>query len=423
MACADLTPPAPGRLLVPMEVRWRRASNGIGGTLPAGFGTVWTTVALDLVGFGLVFPILPLYAQRFHASPTTIGLLVASFSVAQLALSPVWGRLSDRVGRKPVLVVSLVGTCVGGLLTGLAGSLWVLFLARAVDGASGASVSVAQASVTDVAAPDQRARLLGLLGAAFGIGFVVGPALGSLAALGGPRVPFVLAGVIAGANALVATRRLPETHRFSERRRARDGAVEWRRRGLPGLLVVAFLALVAFSAFEATFSLLGQRRLGLGLASSAAVFTVIGLLIALVQVGLVHPVVRRLGEGGALRLGLVLDAVGLAVLADLHSFAVLAVAVLALTVGQGLVMPALAAMVAGRVPADRRGGVLGVQQAAGGLARVVGPVVGGATFAQLGPSAPYVVGAALALLAVGVLAAQPDRAAGGGRPRQYITLQ
>ena len=183
------------------------------------------------------------------------------------------------------------------------------------------------------------------------------------------------------------------------------------------------LALVAFSAFEATFSLLGQRRLGLGLASSAAVFTVIGLLIALVQAGLVHPVVRRLGEGGALRLGLVLDAVGLAVLADLHSFAVLALAVLALTVGQGLVMPALAAMVAGRVPADRRGGVLGVQQAAGGLARVVGPVVGGATFAQLGPSAPYLVGAGLALLAVGVLAAQPDRAAGGGRPRQYITLQ
>jgi len=185
--------------------------------------------------------------------------------------------------------------------------------------------------------------------------------------------------------------------------------VEWRRRGLPGLLVVAFLALVAFSAFEAIFSLLGQRRLGLGLASSAAVFTVIGLLIVLVQAGLVHPVVRRLGESGALRLGLVLDALGLAVLADLHSFAILAVAVVALTVGQGLVMPALAAIVAGRVPADRRGGALGVQQAAGGLARVVGPALGGATFAQLGPPAPYLMGACLALFAVGILAVQPER--------------
>jgi multidrug resistance protein len=392
---------------------WRRGSkaSGMRAPLPSGFGTIWTTVALDLVGFGLVLPILPLYAERYHASPTTIGLLVASFSVAQLALSPVWGRVSDRIGRKPVLLVSLAGTCVGGLLTGLAGSLWVLFLARALDGASGASVSVAQAAVTDVAAPDQRARLLGLLGAAFGVGFVVGPALGSLAALGGPRVPFVLAGVLAGANALVASRRLPETHPFPQSRRHRQRRGEWRRRGLPALLLVAFLTLVAFSAFEATFSLLGQRRLGLGLSSSAAVFTVIGLLIVVVQVGLVHPVVHRLGERGALRLGLVLDAVGLAILADMHSFVTLAVAVVALTIGQGLVTPTLAAIVAGRVPAERRGGALGVQQAAGGLARVVGPVVGGVTFARLSPSAPYLIGAGLALLAVGVLAAQRDRSA------------
>jgi MFS family permease len=177
-------------------------------------------------------------------------------------------------------------------------------------------------------------------------------------------------------------------------------------------MLVAFLTLVAFSAFEATFSLLGQRRLGLGLASSAAVFTVIGLLIVVVQVGLVHPVVQRLGETGALRLGLVLDAAGLAILADLHSFVILAVGLVVLTIGQGLITPTLAAIVAGRVPAERRGGALGVQQAAGGLARVVGPVIGGLAFAQLSPSAPYLIGAALALLALGVLAAQHDRSAG-----------
>jgi DHA1 family tetracycline resistance protein-like MFS transporter len=130
-----------------------------------------------------------------------------------------------------------------------------------------------------------------------------------------------------------------------------------------------------------------------------------------VQVGLVHPVVRRLGETGALRLGLVMDAVGLAVLADMHSFVILAVAVVALTIGQGLITPTLAAIVAGRVPAERRGGALGVQQAAGGLARVVGPVIGGLAFARLSPSAPYLIGAALALIAVGVLATQHDRSA------------
>lgn len=342
--------------------------------------------------------------------------------MAQLALSPLWGRLSDRVGRKPVLLVSLIGTCVGGLLTGVAGSLWLLFLARVLDGASGASVSVAQAAVTDVAPPGQRARLLGLLGAAFGVGFVVGPALGSLAALGGPRVPFILAGALAGANALVAVRRLPETHPFPAGRGDGGGSLDRRGRGLPRLLLVAFLAMVAFSAFEATFSLLGQRRLGLGLASTAAVFTVIGLLIVLVQARLVHPIVQRLGEGGALRLGLLLDAAGLALVAGVHSLLVLAPAVVALTLGQGLVMPTLPSIVAGRVPPERRGGALGVQQATSGLARVVGPAVGGAAFARIGPAAPYLMGAALALLALGVFA-RPGRADSvDGTGSMYVTV-
>src|SRR6476619_1841977 len=187
----------------------RRASRT---PLPAGFGTIWTSVAVDLVGFGIVFPLLPLYAKRFDTSATTIGALLASFSVAQLLFAPVWGRLSDRIGRKPVLVLSLAGTAAGSLLTGLAGSLAVLFLGRIVDGVSGASVSVAHASVADVAPPDERPRLFGLLGAAFGVGFVAGPAIGALAALGDARVPFFIAAAIAGVNAIVAARRLPETH-------------------------------------------------------------------------------------------------------------------------------------------------------------------------------------------------------------------
>jgi len=181
--------------------------------LPAGFATIWTTVALDLVGFGIILPILPLYAERFGASPTTVGLLLASFSVAQLLFAPVWGSVSDRIGRKPVLVLSLVGTAVGSLVTGLAGSLPLLFVGRILDGMSGASVSVAQASVADLAPPQERARLFGLLGAAFGVGFVAGPALGALAALGGARLPFLVAAGVAGVNALAAVRRPAWTER------------------------------------------------------------------------------------------------------------------------------------------------------------------------------------------------------------------
>src|SRR3954447_14668211 len=180
--------------------------------LPPGFGVIWTTVALDLIGFGILFPVLARYARDAGASPATAGLLVASFSVAQLVFSPLTGRLSDRVGRKPVIIMSLVGTALGSLLTGLAGSLWLLFLARIVDGASGASVSVAQAAVADVAAPEDGARLLGLLGAAFGAGFALGPAIGGVAALVSHRLPFFIAAGIRAVNALAAVKRLPETH-------------------------------------------------------------------------------------------------------------------------------------------------------------------------------------------------------------------
>src|SRR3954468_15610895 len=161
-------------------------------SLPPGFGAIWTTVAIDLIGFGIVFPILPRYAEDLDISPAVIGLVVASFSLAQMLMAPVMGRLSDRFGRKPVLIVSLCGTAVGSVITGLAGSVWFLLLGRIVDGASGASVSVAQAAVADVAPPTDRARLFGLLGAAFGVGFVLGPAIATFASLGGPHIPFFI---------------------------------------------------------------------------------------------------------------------------------------------------------------------------------------------------------------------------------------
>ncbi|MBV8236483.1 MAG: MFS transporter [Acidimicrobiia bacterium] len=381
-----------------------------------------------------MLPLLPLYAARFHASPATVGALFASFSVAQLIFAPLWGRVSDRIGRKPVLILSLVGTAVGTLLTGLAGSLALLFVGRIVDGVSGASVSVAHAAVADVAPPRERARLFGLLGAAFGVGFVAGPAIAGVAALVDDRLPFFVAAAIAGVNALVAIRRLPETNR---RRTGVHAAPPWTpqtgledevvvleddedhpetsapaglgRRSLPRLLLVAFVSLVAFSAFEVTFPLFGHARLGFELTSTAGLFAAIGLLLAAVQASLVHPAVRRLGETGTLRVGLLTNAAGLLILAAVHSWWLLVPALVALIVGQGLASPALTAAFAASAEsagAHRTGGVLGVQQSANGLARVVGPVVGGLLFEHVGVAAPYVVGAAL----MGVCAVLATRA-------------
>jgi multidrug resistance protein len=366
-------------------------------TRPAGFGTIWTAVALDLVGWGIVLPILPIYAERHTQDATVIGLLVASFSLMQLVFAPVLGALSDRYGRKPVLVFSLFGTAAGSLLMGLAGSIWLLFAGRIIDGISGSSISVAQAAVVDVAPVEQRARLLGLLSAAFGVGFVAGPAIGGLAALGGPKLPFLVAAVIAFVNALVAIRRLPETHTSRSRDRSAPDVASsgTRKRGLRQLVVLNLVWLSAFSAFEATFALLGQDRFGLTEASIAAVFVGIGVFHVGVQTRMVHPLVARVGESQALRAGLLSLVAGLLLVSAAHTWAVLVPAIALVTLGTGLVTPTLSSLIADRGGAERRGSTLGVAQSAGALARVVGPISGGFLFEHVGVPAPYLVGAAL----------------------------
>jgi MFS family permease len=382
--------------------------------LPPGFGTIWSTVAIDLVGFGIILPVLAIYGERFGASPTTLGLLVSSFSIAQFVFLPLLGRLSDRIGRRPVIILSLFGTAAGSFLTGGATTVWMLFLGRIVDGASGASVSVAQGAVSDVAPPEERAHLLGLLSAAFGVGFVLGPALGGLAALAGPRVPFFVAGGIAFVNALVALKRLPETYPASARAEASsavpdDTEVEVvdraRRRTLTRLALVTFIATSAFSAFEATFSLFGQERFGLNESSVSVVFIGIGLVLILVQGGMVRPANARFGPLGTLRAALTFNAVGLLILAAAMSWWLLVPSLLLLVLGQGLATPMLSTLVVERAAHTRRGGALGFQQSAGALARIVGPVVGGVLFQHVGVAAPYVVGAGLVGVALVLLTA------------------
>jgi MFS transporter, DHA1 family, tetracycline resistance protein len=355
-------------------------------------------VAVDLVGFGIVLPILPIYAKRFGTSSFQAALLVTVFSAASFVCSPLWGRVSDRFGRRPVLLVALAGTAIGSLLTGLAGGLALLLIGRMIDGGSGASVSVAQASAADLAGPKDRARLFGLLGAAFGLGFVAGPAIGAIAALSGPRLPFFLAAGLAAANTVVAWFRLPETRPPGERSGGRSRSDRLRlgaAKDITALLVVAFCAVMAFSAFEATFALFGQQRLGFGIASAAAVFTAVGVVIVTVQVGLVHRLVLRLGELPTLVLGLLANTLGLILLAGAHSWAAAAPALLALTVGQGLVQTTMASALAGRSSAATRGQALGYQQSAGALGRIVGPALGGALLGAHASGAPYLLGALL----------------------------
>jgi len=382
--------------------RGTASSTGSGRSpLPRGFWIIWSTVALDLVGFGIVAPILGVYAERYGANAFTVGLLFASFSLAQFVCAPLLGRLSDRIGRKPIILMSLFGTAIASFITGAAGVLWLLFVGRIVDGASGSSVSVAQASVADVVPGKDHARAFGLLGAAFGVGFVLGPALGALSALRGPHLPFYVAGVVALANGIVAIFRLPETHNERREKSVKPASVHsaelWR------LVMIAFIAIAAFSGFEATFALLAKSRFDLGEAGIAMIFVCIGLFLVIVQAGFVRPVGAKLGVRGSVSAGLVFNAAGLAVLAFAEHWVVLVPALVLLTVGQGLTAPNFTAMVSGGVSPQQRGEALGLQQSASALARVIGPALAGFLFHHIGIPAPYLMAAALCGLGLAAL--------------------
>lgn len=375
---------------------------------PQGFWVIWTTVALDLVGFGIVVPILGVYAKNFGASGFAVGFLFASFSLSQLVFAPLLGRLSDRIGRKPVIVISLIGTAIGSLVTGAAGSLWLLFVGRIIDGASGASVAVAQAAVVDLAEPEDRPRLIGMLGAAFGIGFVIGPAIGGLAALGGPHVPFFVAAALAGANAIAAIIRLPETRPVgpagtrvpqpTARRFSIPAAQQLRR-----LAVLGVIGTIAFAAFEATFSLFGNERFGLTEGSTAGVFLCIGLVLSAVQGGVFGRLVLRLTAPRLYLFALLLSGIGLATTSVATVWPVLIVGLFVLTVAQGMANPSLTVLVNDAAPPERRGEALGFQQSANAMGRVVGPPIAGAAFDHIGVWSPMLGGALLSLLLVGLV--------------------
>jgi len=407
---------------VPAVTRPVDGSTSAGGArpkAPRGFGVIWATVALDMVGFGILLPVLPLYAEDFGASPATAAALIAVFSAAQMVAAPFWGRLSDRIGRRTVLVAALVGSCLGSLVTGLAGALWVLFAGRVLDGFSGSSYAVGQAAVADLAEPEDRPRLMGMLAAAFGVGFVAGPLIGSIAALGSRELPFFVAAVLAGANALVALVRLPA-------RTAGGGLalsaskpgrlVLWGSAGpaMRRLATLALVSMVGFAGFEATFALLLERRFPeVGDPTVYGLFACIGLLMVLIQTRVVGPANALLGSRAALRLALVAVAAGMVVLAAGGGWAGLSVALVLLVVGQGVFGPTLSHATVETVGDAGRGAALGLQQGAGALGRIVGPLLAGVLLDRVGVGAPYLVAAGLAVVALAVVPSRSESSTPG----------
>jgi len=399
----------------------------------ASIGTLFLTVFIDLLGFGLVIPFLPGLARRLGAGDFVATMPGAVYSIMQFVFIPVWGKLSDRIGRRPVLLWSIAATAVGMAFVGLAPSLLLLLAARAFSGIATANIAVAQAYVADVTAPEHRARGMGIIGIAFGLGFILGPGIGGqlsrfpIFGREGTLPAFVAAG-LAAINFFLALRTLPESlppeRRGKSVRRAVPLDIPALRAAIavPGIgaaVAVNFAMVLWFAGMEQTFRLFTADGFGMSDAQTGYIFTIVGVVGAIVQGGVVRRLAPRVGEARLVQVGLAIQAAAFALLGTSTMFAAWGTLALytsagLIALGNGLTTPSLPAFASRRATATTQGITLGALQSAAALARAAGPLVGGALYAAIDPRAPYLIGAAgllaAALLAFARLRPQPASA-------------
>lgn len=356
---------------------------------------IFITVFIDLVGFGIVIPVLPYYVEgaRFHASPRVVGLLFASYSAMQLVFTPILGRLSDRYGRRPILLYSIIGSAFSFLVIGSANAVWMLFAGRILDGVTGGNISTAQAYVADVTTTEDRAKGLGLIGAAFGLGFIFGPAIGGVLSRWGVSAPFYFAAGLAFINAALIYFKLPETitpdhPARTERITRREVWGEFTQPRLFLILLIYFLLIVAFSIMTSAFALYTQRRFGYDATKNGYIFAFIGVIAVFVQLVLIRRVAPKFGEGIFIVLGLLMLAAGFFLLPFIRpetgGLPLLLMATGLVAVGNTLATPLLTSLASKSVGANIQGGVLGVVQSGGSLGRVIGPALSSALIVSAG---------------------------------------
>jgi multidrug resistance protein len=357
------------------------------------------------VGFGIVLPLLPFYADRFGASGTEIGLLITIYSVAQFFLAPLWGRISDRIGRRPILILGLLGSSASYVVFAYANTLAVLFLSRIMAGIGGATVPVAQAYIADVTPPERRAGNLGLIGAAFGLGFIFGPALGGILAPVSTAAPGLAAAALCLGNGILALLFLPESLTKKERvrrtlgrtpLRLQDFRVALRDPRTGQVLLVSFLFTIAFAAFQPTFPLFGSIRFGLEERQVGYLFAFLGLISATVQGGLVRRLVPMMGETRLIQLSGFPFILGLLVIAGSQTVPSLLGGLALLALGFGGTLPSIVSLLSRVAPPQLQGSVLGIGQSVGSLARIIGPFLAGVVYDLQGMTWPYLGGAVVA---------------------------
>ena len=379
---------------------------------------LFVTVLVDMIGFGIVLPLLPYYAETFGASPSQVTLLIASFSAMQFISVPIWGKVSDRLGRRPFIVAGLFASAVSYLIFGLAGSLAMLFVSRIAAGAAGGTISVAQAYVADTTERSDRAHGMGMLGAAAGLGVLIGPAIGGYFSAWGYGVPGYIAAGLCAANGIAAIFFLPESRRVPGRDRPAGAAPAAGPRGGQGqaatlrawlrslttfpfalILAVYFLAIMSFTAMTAVLALYVERAHAMDAMDVGIIFATAGGTTVVVRGIIVGWLARRFGERRIVQAGTVVLSATLLTLPLIGDSALIFATVPFWALATGLTFPSLASLVSQETDADSQGAMLGGQQVVGGIGRVLGPVGAGVLFETVGIRSPFFVGAALVAVA------------------------
>lgn len=372
-------------------------------------GLMFLTVFIDLVGFGIIIPVLPLYAKEFGADGFTIGLLLMSYSLMQFFFAPMWGRLSDKIGRRKVLLISLTFSAIGYLIWGFSGSLAMLFLSRIVAGFGNANLAVAQAYVSDVTPEDYRAQGMGMIGAAFGFGFVIGPAIGGISSHFGVH-PNVLGFIAAGFSILdviVTAIVLPEPEKHGERHDpfSRGAGFYFKTitdRTLALPFFIMFINVFAFANMETTLVLLTDKYFNFSMGANSWLFVYIGVVMVMVQGFLMRKLGKKYPDADLISIGTALMAVGLVLTPLTNNLWVLLGALALLATGSGINSPSNSSLVSKLADKDNVGGVMGIGQSCSTLGRILGPVCGGLLWDRCGSTSPYIVGACVMAVAFGL---------------------
>lgn len=356
---------------------------------------------LVMVGFGIIIPVLPFYAEEVGASPTELGLLMAVYSLMQLIFAPMWGRISDRIGRKPVIMIGIGGLAISFFLMGFSNQLWMLFAARIIGGfLSSANMPTIMAYVADITTPENRGKGMGIVGAAVGMGFIFGPAIGGVFSKTSLTMPFYIAGASSVITFLLVLFVLKESLSPESRQQQSDKKTPlWKEftGSVSILLLMQLFISLSLSGLEATFAYFAAKRANLGTTQLGYIFMIMGLAGAIVQGGLVGRLTKKFGEGAVIQVGIIVSAIGFGLILLVDSFATAAVYLTIFGIGNGVIRPSVSALIT-KTSTAGHGSSTGLLSSFDSLGRIIGPPLGGWLF-SIQAGLPYISGAILSIVA------------------------